>query len=34
MMENIFDDVVGIPELLFIEFFNILFLADVAEWLD
>ncbi len=25
MMENIFDGAVGIPEVLFIEFFNILF---------
>ncbi len=34
MMENIFDGVVGIPEVLFVEFFNILFFDAVDDELN
>ena len=34
MMENIFDGVVGIPKVLFVEFFDILFFDAVNDALD
>ncbi len=34
MMEDIFDGVVGIPEVLFVEFFNILFFDAVDDALN
>ncbi len=34
MVENTFDDVVGIPEIIFVEFFNLLFFDAVDDALD
>jgi hypothetical protein len=34
MVENTFDGVVGVPKVLFVEFFDILFFAAVNDALD